>query len=180
MVIEIVPYAERHREGVIALILPIQQTEFGIPVKLGEQPDLLDIPAFYRKGNGNFWVALAGAEAVVGTIGLLDIGNREGALRKMFVAAPFRGAAPGVGRRLLITLLHWCGIHGFSNVYLGTTDKFIAAHRFYEKNGFGPIAKGELPPAFPLMPVDTRFYRMVLASASAHGTAQSRAREEAR
>jgi GNAT superfamily N-acetyltransferase len=176
--VEIVPYAERHREGVIALILPIQQAEFDIPVTLEAQPDLLDVSAFYRKGNGNFWVALSGAELVVGTIGLLDIGNGEGALRKMFVAAPFRGAAQGVARRLLITLLHWCGMHGFGSVYLGTTDKFVAAHRFYAKNGFSVIPRGELPPAFPVMTVDTRFYRLALPSGER--PAQGGAREQAR
>jgi N-acetylglutamate synthase-like GNAT family acetyltransferase len=173
--IEIVPYAERHREGVIALILPIQQAEFDIPVTLEAQPDLLDVPAFYRKGSGNFWVALSGAELVVGTIGLLDIGNGEGALRKMFVAAPLRGAAQGVAQRLLIMLLHWCGTHDIRSVYLGTTDKFRAAHRFYEKNGFAVIPKRKLPPAFPVMSVDTKFYCLAL-----NGPPQGRAREQAR
>src|SRR5262245_50121845 len=133
--IEIAPYSDRRRDAVAALILPIQQFEFAIPITLQAQPDLLDIPAFYRKGKGNFWVALSNSD-VVGTIGLLDIGDGEGALRKMFVAAPFRGAAQGVARRLLATLLHWCSTHAFTSVYLGTTDKFLAAHRFYRKNGF--------------------------------------------
>ena len=97
--IEIAPYAERHREGAVALIMPIQQTEFAIPIALQAQPDLLDIPG---------------------------------------------------------------GAHGFRSVYLGTTEAFRAAHRFYEKNGFSEIEKGELPPAFPVMPVDSRFYRLVL------------------
>lgn len=41
---------------------------------------------------------------------------------------------------------------------LGTTEAFVAAHRFYKRNGFAIIAKADLPPAFPLMPLDTRFY----------------------
>ena len=40
-----------------------------------DQPDLLQIPQFYQSGAGNFWVALDGEE-VVGTVALLDIGNR--------------------------------------------------------------------------------------------------------
>ncbi|MGO7422080.1 GNAT family N-acetyltransferase, partial [Rhizobium ruizarguesonis] len=43
--------------------------------------------------------------------------------------------------------------------FLGTTDKFVAAHRFYEKNGFTEIAKSALPRTFPLMAVDSKFYR---------------------
>ena len=37
---------------------------------------------------------------------------------------------------MLDTLLRWCGEHAIDEVYLGTTAKFLAAHRFYEKNGF--------------------------------------------
>jgi predicted N-acetyltransferase YhbS len=45
---------------------------------------------------------------------------------------------------------------------LGTTAKFLAAHRFYEKNGFREIAQTELPASFPVMTVDTKFYRRAL------------------
>ncbi|HSD60225.1 MAG TPA: GNAT family N-acetyltransferase [Burkholderiales bacterium] len=92
--IEIEPFSDRHRNGVVAVVLPIQEEESGIPVTLDAQPDLLDIPGFYQKGAGNFWVALADGE-VVGTVSLPDIGHGQGALRKMFVKAPFRGPAPG-------------------------------------------------------------------------------------
>lgn len=160
--IQIAPYADPHQAGITSLILPIQRIEYGIPITLEAQPDLLDIPAFYRRGDGNFWVALANGE-VVGSIALLDIGNGEGALRKMFVKAPFRGRAHNVGARLLEALLRWSGMHGFRAVYLGTTDAFVRAHRFYEKNGFREIPKGDLPPAFPVMAVDTRFYRLILS-----------------
>lgn len=155
--IDVVPFSSQHGAGVIDVILPIQQAEFGIPVTLEGQPDLLDIPGFYQKGRGNFWVALSGTE-VVGTISLLDIGNAHGALRKMFVRAPFRGPAYGVASRLPETLLGWCERERIREVYLGTTAKFLAAHRFYEKNGFAEIDKSELPAAFPITSVDTKFY----------------------
>jgi GNAT superfamily N-acetyltransferase len=161
--IEIAPYSERHRAGVIDLILPIQQAEFGLPVTLRDQPDLLDIPGFYQKGNGNFWVA-ASVGTVVGTIALLDIGGGDGALRKMFVAAPFRGAQHGVGQRLLEELLRWSAARGLRRIYLGTTEAFRAAHRFYEKNGFRQVGRSELPAAFPVMRVDSRFYGRELAA----------------
>jgi hypothetical protein len=38
-------------------------------------------------------------------------------------------------------------------------DVYKAAHRFYEKNGFSEIKKAELPPNFPLLQVDTKFYK---------------------
>jgi GNAT superfamily N-acetyltransferase len=167
--IEVVPYSENHRTGVVDVILPIQHSEFHIPITLEAQPDLLDIPGFYQKGKGNFWVALDGAE-IVGTISLLDIGNGQGALRKMFVKAPFRGPEHGVARRLLDALLQWCASRGVREVYLGTTAKFLAAHRFYEKNGFSEILKSELPSSFPVMSVDTKFYRQVLGETNAQIT----------
>jgi N-acetylglutamate synthase-like GNAT family acetyltransferase len=160
--IQIARYAEGHGEGVRTLILGIQQREFGLPLGLEAQPDLIDIRRAYGRGASNFWVALAGGE-VVGSIALLDIGNRDGALRKMFVKAPFRGARHGVARRLLDGLLAWAEIQLLRRIYLGTHEKLVAAHRFYEKNGFRRIERRELPAAFPVMAVDTMFYRLDLA-----------------
>jgi hypothetical protein len=48
------------------------------------------------------------------------------------------------------------------DVYLGTTETFLAAHRFYQRNGFQQIASSELPPSFPKMALDTRFYHRAL------------------
>lgn len=144
-------------QAVVDLVLSIQQSEFGIPITLEAQPDLQDIPGFYQRENGGFWVAESQG-AVIGTIALLDIGNRQAALRKMFVAESHRGPEHGVARQLLATLLEWCRSRGISEIYLGTTGAFLAAHRFYEKNGFKELSKRELPPAFPVMAVDTKFY----------------------
>ena len=159
--IRIVPFAPQHEEDVGALIVGIQRDEFQFPMTLEDQPDLQDIPAFYQQGAGNFWVALAEGE-VVGTVALLDLGNHQGALRKMFVNANYRGPGHGVSVRLLDTLLQWSRARGVKDVYLGTTEKFLAAHRFYERNGFQQIAASGLPPSFPKMVVDTRFYRLAL------------------
>src|SRR5262249_55502229 len=125
---------------------------------LDGQPDLREIPGFYRHGCGDFWVALDEGE-VVGTIALLDIGNGQAALRKMFVRAEYRGAGRGVAARLLEALLASCREHRVREIYLGTTAKFLAAHRFYGKNGFQEITRAELPERFPVIPVDTKFFR---------------------
>ena len=159
--IAIESYRAAQQQGVIDVILPIQQQEFGIPITLGDQPDLQDIPGFYQQRAGNFWVALAGPE-VVGTIALIDIGRRQGALRKMFVKDAWRGKEKGVAQKLLETLLLWSRQQGLREIYLGTTAKYFAAHRFYEKSGFCEIPKAMLPPAFPIMAVDTKFYRFDL------------------
>jgi len=51
-------------------------------------------------------------------------------------------------------------------IFLGTTEKFRVAHRFYEKSGFERIDEAELPERFPRMNVDTRFYRLRLGASS--------------
>src|SRR5262245_3429525 len=159
--VRIVPFSPEHANGVVSVILPIQQTEFEIPITLDAQPDLNDIRGFYQHGEGNFWVAVDG-DTVVGTVALLDIGDKQAALRKMFVASSHRGAQHGVAAALLHALLTWCRARGIRTVFLGTTAKFRAAHRFYEKNGFREIDREALPPSFPVMVVDTKFYELQL------------------
>src|SRR5512146_2679652 len=100
----IIPYEHDHSDGVRDLIVPIQRSEFGFSITYEDQWDLHDIPAFYRRGSGEFWVAVAASE-VVGSIALVDIGNGQGALRKMFVKADYRGPQHGLARRLLARLL---------------------------------------------------------------------------
>lgn len=156
------PYTPAYQQGIIDLILPIQREEFGLPVTIAAQPDLLAIPDVYQRGAGQFWVALDGAD-VVGTIALLDIGLQQVALRKMFVRASHRGAELGVAKALLKTALQWSREKNLRDIYLGTTAYFHAAHRFYEKNGFIEIAANELPDNFSAMQIDTKFYRHQLA-----------------
>jgi len=152
------PFSPAHQAAVAALVLKIQREEFGIPVTYEVQPDLQDIPGFFRKGVGEFWLAVAGGTPI-GTIGLLDIGEGRGVLRKMFVAAEWRGAAKGVGQALLDALLAHAGRQGVREILLGTIDKFTAAQRFYRRNGFEEIAETALPASFPRMHVDTQFFR---------------------
>ncbi|MBK1624458.1 GNAT family N-acetyltransferase [Afifella marina] len=156
------PYEDADRQGVLDLILTIQQHEFAIPITLDEQPDLLAVESFYRIGKGDFWVA-KDAGRVVGTIALKDIGENQAALRKMFVAATHRGRPHAVSARLLQTALAAAAERGIAEILLGTTAKFHAAHRFYEKNGFTEIDKSELPRNFPLVDVDTKFYRITIS-----------------
>lgn len=127
-------------------------------VTLESQPDLENIPSFYQKDKGNFWIGII-ENKVLGTIALLDIGNSRGALRKMFVHKDYRGKEYGIGQTLLNTLLEWARQNNLKEILLGTTEKFIAAQRFYEKNGFEQIAKQLLPGEFPVMEVDVKFYK---------------------
>jgi N-acetylglutamate synthase-like GNAT family acetyltransferase len=53
------------------------------------------------------------------------------------------------------------GSKNITEIYLGTTEKFIRAQRFYENNGFIEIQKQELPKNFPVMDVDVKFYKFL-------------------
>ena len=155
-------YSDLDKNQVIDLILHIQTEEFGIPITLQDQPDLNEIPSFYRVGNGNFWIA-RNMDKIIGTIALLDIGNQKGALRKMFVTREYRGKEHGIAQGLLDHLVDWAKQKGMHEILLGTTEKFVAAQRFYEKNGFREIPKRDLPKEFPVMDVDVKFYSLSLS-----------------
>lgn len=156
--VKIAPFSPEHGGKVVDLIVGIQRNEFNIPITIEDQPDLMTIPAFYQQGKGNFWVALDG-DQVVGTVSLLDIGNGQSALRKMFVAQAYRGDGTATAAQLLNRALAWSREQGINAIFLGTTAKFKAAHKFYEKSGFLLIPKDRLPQRFPVMAVDTRFYQ---------------------
>ena len=155
-------YSKQDEQAVIDLILDIQQNEFGVPVTIAEQPDLLAVEDFYFKGHGHFWVIRESEKIVAGTIALIDIGNRQSALRKMFVHKDYRGKEIGIGHQLLDHVISWCRERGIDEIYLGTFDRLQAAQRFYLKNGFEAIEKWSLPAAFPVMPVDNRFFKLVI------------------
>lgn len=159
--VQIHRFEPNDQQGVVDVIVPIQREEFGIPITAEDQPDLKAIPSFYQSGTGDFWVAKNG-DQVVGTIGLKDIGAGQAALRKMFVSAAWRGREFGIAARLLQRLLEESRTRGIRQIYLGTTDKFLAAHRFYEKHGFTEVAKQDLPESFPVMAVDSKFYVLSL------------------
>ncbi|MBS1680813.1 MAG: GNAT family N-acetyltransferase [Bacteroidetes bacterium] len=155
----IVEFALQYQQQVIDLILPIQQKEFNLPITLDDQPDLKTIGSVYQKGYGNFWVALSGKN-VVGTIALIDFGNWQSALRKMFVHPKHRGKDAGVAQLLMDELIAWCTKKNVKEIYLGTIDSMHAAHRFYIKNSFTEIQKEDLPKSFPLVRVDNRFFSL--------------------
>jgi len=50
----VTPFADADQQGVLDVILPIQQREFGIPITEADQPDLTDIPEFYQSGRAAF------------------------------------------------------------------------------------------------------------------------------
>jgi putative acetyltransferase len=153
--------------AVAALVLPIQQLEFGVAITLEAQPDILDIDRSFNRDRSGLWGAFVD-EQLVGTIGLLDIGpahgmgSAHGVVRKMFVHAAYRGKQWGIAQGLLDNLVRHCRDAGIKDLWLGTIHTMGAAARFYERNGFVKISKNELPGHFPLMAVDDTFYHLVV------------------
>ncbi|KST69677.1 GNAT family N-acetyltransferase [Mastigocoleus testarum] len=163
--IKISTYNHQYQAQVIELILKIQQQELGLAITLEEQPDLLIIPSFYQKGNGNFWIALDGNN-VIETIGAIDMGdNRYLALRKMFVDVNYRGKSR-ISKKLMDSLVSHARTNNVREIYLGTIGNFKGALRFYEKNGFLPVSKSDLPASFPVMEKDNLFYCLTVSTSA--------------
>lgn len=158
---EIEVYDKKYQQQVIDLILNIQQNEFNVPVTINDQPDLFDVGNFYCSRNGNFWIVVDNNN-VVGTIALIDIDNNQSCLRKMFVHKDYRGKEKGTAQLLLDTLIDWCKEKDIREVYLGTIERLEAAVIFYKKNNFVEVDKKTLPENFPIMKVDTHFFKLVI------------------
>lgn len=148
-------------EKAVGLILPIQRVEFGVPITIADQPDLLDIDGFYNAPGGGFWGAFKNGE-LVGTIALINVGHDTGVIRKMFVKQEYRGKEFAIAQRLIEKLLEQTRARGIEHLYLGTIDRMKAAHRFYERNGFIRIDPAALPAYFPRMALDNVFYHLTL------------------
>ncbi|WP_394773040.1 GNAT family N-acetyltransferase [Flavobacterium sp.] len=148
-----------HSKAILDLILPIQQIEFNVPVTLKDQPDLLDVERYYINNGGGFWGAFLN-ENLVGTIALINVGHRAGAIRKMFVKKEFRGNELCISQQLFATLRKYCIKNEIDDLYLGTVDMLKAAHRFYEKNGFERLTKEQLPDYFPNMTGENVYYHL--------------------
>lgn len=159
MKLEIQPIGNSYSEEAIDLILTIQQKEFNIPITIEDQPDLLQIESFYVEAGGNFWGAFVNGE-LVGSIALVKFDERAGAIRKMFMKKEFRGKELNIAQELLEVLISFCHKNGIDDLYLGTITVLKAAQRFYERNHFVKIEKGNLPGKFPLMSADDIFYHL--------------------
>lgn len=155
--VKICEYKDEFKNDIMKMISNIQQKEYNLPITANDQLDLANIKTFYQQDDGNFWVGVDNG-LVIGTIAIKNIGNGNAMLRKMFVKKEYRGKDIGLSKKLLSLLIDWASEKNFSRIFLGTTPQFLAAHKFYEKNGFKEINKEDLPTNFPIMEVDKKFY----------------------
>ena len=156
-VVQIARFRPADNEAVAELILHVQQVEFGLPLGRDVQPDLWNIGGAFRGKGSRFWVAQA-MDAVIGSVGLHDMGGGNGEVRRMFVAAAWRGGPHHVADQLLTTLLTHAAARRTHTLWLGTSTHFLAAHRFYEKHDFRRVGAAAVPPGFIALPIEKHFY----------------------
>lgn len=144
--IRLTTFKPQHHQSTTELVEAIRREYHLPPPRPSYNPPLPD----------NYWVALHNNQ-VVGTVGL-NVLSGYGVLKRMFVATEYRGNEKKVALHLLEKALDTCKEEKLSKLYLGTIDAFVAAHRFYEKNGFQKMSKHLLPADFPNNPVDNVFY----------------------
>jgi GNAT superfamily N-acetyltransferase len=132
----IVPLAPEHTAPYLRFVAE-SLAEFGFHVDPALDPDLADPLSAYAAA----WVALDADGEVVGSVVLIDQGDGEVQLRRMYLAHAYRGR--GIGRALLQLALAWVREHGYRRVLLDTTDAMAAARRLYESAGFREVSEGE-------------------------------------
>lgn len=125
---KIITYQETYKQQIIDLILHIQNEEAKINLSLAEQPDLLDIPNYYEKDGGEFWLAVEG-DTVIGTLALMNKGNGNGVLKKGFVRREHR--KHGVLTELYKVLLDYAIENGMKQLLFDTPSVATNCHRFF-------------------------------------------------
>lgn len=113
----------------------------------------------YQLPGQKYWIAFHN-NTVIGTIGLVMYGNHNAVVKRMMVDPDYRGKKFPTAQLLLDTAFEWGKQQGAKRIYLGTMKQFIAAQKFYLKNGFEEIKIGELPADYPPNPMDTLFYKL--------------------
>lgn len=139
---EIMNYEDKYKQQIIDLILHIQNDEAGIDLSVKEQPDLLDIPYFYQRNGGEFWIAVEN-DTIIGTIALMNYGNGNAVLKKFFVKKSHRNKK--VGYALYMQLKTFAENNGINVIILDTPSVAKKSHEFYERSGFKRIEKSMLP-----------------------------------
>lgn len=134
---KIIPFDEKYRDDMIFMVLQAKDALGRVP---GLNEDLLDVRKNYIDTGDMFWLAIDGADRVIGCIGYKSIpGTTEVRLHRLYVKAARK--RQGIGTRLLHTAeLHLrergkTAIH----VHLGGKE-FMESRHFYPKHGYQSYA----------------------------------------
>ncbi len=130
---DIVPFEERHTDGVLALIGGVF-AEYRLTFEpAGYDADLMQIGGNYFRSGGAFWV-LEDESRVVGTVGVMPISPSEVEIKRVYLLPSLRGQ--GWGRALVEHALSWAVVHGHTKAQLWSDVKFTRSHLMYTRLGF--------------------------------------------
>ena len=79
------------------------------------------------------WVLLDKNE-VIATICYTERSNEIAEIKKVYIKKEYRGQ--GIGRTLVNNVINYIKDKGYKSIYIGTSDHFNGAKKFYEKMGF--------------------------------------------
>jgi N-acetylglutamate synthase-like GNAT family acetyltransferase len=156
----IVDYRPEFMDGIIDLILTIQNVEAGLDISLEQQPDILDVESNYVRAGGGFWVAVNEQGQVIGSIGLQYETESVSVLKKFFVEKGHRGAEVGVAAALFDRLIAFSDLQGVKTIILDTPSLASRSHAFYRKRGFRQIDKSESPVQYDFPDRDSLLFRL--------------------
>jgi len=134
---EIIEFDPKYTQEIYDFVWSVRTAEIGWK---SEPEDLHDIPKFYLKDGGNFWMAVDDGD-VVGTVALKNMGKNRGYLERMYLAKPYRGT--GVAQEMLAKLVAHAKSIKLQEIYLATSNSKVTerAIAFYKKMGFEQIEK---------------------------------------
>jgi len=123
-------------QGMAALIARIFADYENCPFVPEEFPELQSPATYYKRKGGMLWVVKdTSSQSVVGSIAITPTHQSgEAELFKVYLAHQWRGT--GLAQSLLATAFDWARNAKLHSVVLWTDTRFIAGHRFYEKQGF--------------------------------------------
>ncbi len=99
-----------------------------------EEPDLRAIATAYARKGGTFWIGADPSGRVVGSAGLVPVGDAKMELKKLYVARSHRGA--GLGTRLLGWVESEARRRGTAVLELWSDTRFLDGHAFYERHAY--------------------------------------------
>lgn len=98
----------------------------------GYNADTEDVQSHYIDNGGWFWVMEVHGE-IIGTGGLMPIGESKCELWRLYLRAEHRGK--GLGRMFYEFILRFAKQRGFTEMEIWSDVKLVDAHRLYEKLG---------------------------------------------
>lgn len=156
--IHTLPTSRPIRNQVIHMIEKIQKDEFSIPITPDINSCILKAEeSFYYQNHCNFWYATSSTGTIIGSIGLKRISDTSGEVKKFFVHKDYRGK--GTAHKLMKKMTQAAKKNNFQFLYLGTVSILEVAQNYYEKIGYCPILKTDLPVEFDICPLDSVFFK---------------------